>query len=574
MKTRMIFAAAFAVAAAAVGAALSPGSLDPAFNGSGVMLSSFDGYAGSLLVDANDRIVVGGYTSDPLGRPGSVDRDFLVARYNFNGASLDLGFGGETTTLGTAVSNFSDDDVIRDMAIDSAGRIVVAGWMTEHGLGTGTPPQNENFALARYMSQGIRDVTFNVSGVKLVGFDSYEGFFEGANAIAIDSLGRIIVGGYSWQSHGLLLPKIYADFAIARLNPNGDLDTTFGGDGRVLISFGGPAQINDIAVDEQNRVIAVGSTADFEGDQERVAIVRLQANGSLDTTFGNSGKILHTLGRHTSSATAVALDSAGRIVVGGVSGDFVNTGGVFFFPDDYERVVPRWPIVYNQTADFAVARFLTNGTIDSDFGSGGITFADFAGRDDVANGLGIDSQGRILQVGTTSTTDSFNNFAVARYTANGVLDSGFGVAGRTTTDFGDSLNDVAMDVAFDSFNRVVVGGFARIYGPSTPKIAIARYDNGGAMSLPRTREFVETLRGAGIIDSAGVTNALTSMLSSAQQATDAGDATAARNKLEAFVRLVEAQAGKHIAVSATLNGVTFSPPIELAAMARNVMQGL
>ena len=131
MKTRIGVAGAFAMAAV-IAAADSPGSLDPAFNGTGVMLSSFDGWAGAVLVDDNHQIVVGGYTNDPLGRPGSVDRDVLVARYNANGTALNLGFSGETTILGTAVTDFSDTDVVRDMVLDAAGRIVVAGWMTVH----------------------------------------------------------------------------------------------------------------------------------------------------------------------------------------------------------------------------------------------------------------------------------------------------------------------------------------------------------------------------------------------------------------------------------------------------------
>jgi uncharacterized delta-60 repeat protein len=571
MRTRTCVAVAFAGAVTVV-AASAPGSLDPTFNGTGVMLSAFDGWAGSVLVDQNNQVVVGGYTNDPLGRPGPVNRDFLVARYNANGTALNLSFGGETTILGTAVTDFSDNDVIRAMEMDAAGRIVVAGWMSVHNVGGGEPLDDEKFALARYTSQGIRDVTFNGSGVKLLDFDSDYGYFEAANALAIDALGRIIVGGYSWQGHGFFVPKVYTDFAIARLLPNGDLDPTFGGDGKVLIAFDGPSYVNDIAVDDLGRIVAVGSTQDFEEDDTRVAVVRLQTDGSLDPAFGTGGRVEHTLGRRFSAATALDLDTTGRIVVGGVAADFVNEGGFFFFPDDWERVVPRWPIVYNQTADFAVARLLQDGTLDPQFGSGGITFADFAGRDDVANGLAIDREGRILQVGTTSTLESFQNFAVARYTAAGVLDANFGIAGRTTTDFGDSLSDVAMDVAFDSANRAVVAGFVRLYGPSTPKIAVARYDNGTAASLPRTAELVTTFENAGIIDSHGVSRALTKMLAAAQAATDAGNVQAGRGQLEAFVNLVEAQRGKHIAASATLEGVTFDPASVLIGLARELIE--
>src|SRR3954468_6836549 len=205
MRTRICLAVAFA-GAVAVAAASSPGSLDPTFNGSGLMLSSFNGWASSVLLDHNDQIVVGGYTNDRLGRPGPVDRDFLVARYNGNGTALNLSFGGETTILGTAVTDFFDNDVVRAMKMDAAGRIVVAGWTSIHNVGTDEPLDNEKFAVARYTSQGIRDVTFNGSGVKLLDFS--DGYFEAANALAIDGLGRIIVGGYSLQEHGSFVKKV------------------------------------------------------------------------------------------------------------------------------------------------------------------------------------------------------------------------------------------------------------------------------------------------------------------------------------------------------------------------------
>jgi Domain of unknown function (DUF5122) beta-propeller len=146
---------------AARAALAAPGDLDPAFNGSGTLLSSFGGFASAVLVDSNQQIPTAGYTEDPLGRPGHVDRDFLVARFNSNGTALDLGFAGETTILGTTVSDLSDVDVARAMAIDAAGRIVVAGWMRERFVGTGEPLVNDKFAIARYTKQGVRDLTFN-----------------------------------------------------------------------------------------------------------------------------------------------------------------------------------------------------------------------------------------------------------------------------------------------------------------------------------------------------------------------------------------------------------------------------
>src|SRR5205814_2001397 len=110
---------------------------------------------------------------------------------------------------------------------------------------------------------------------------------------------------------------------------------------------------------------------------------------------------------------------------------------------------------------FAVMRVLPNGSIDTTFGSNGRTFTDFASLDDFANGIGIDRNGRIILVGTTFNRDSQENFAVARYSANGVLDTTFGIAGRKVTSFGGTSIDVATSVAFDASNRIVAAGFSR-----------------------------------------------------------------------------------------------------------------
>lgn len=563
----------------AAGAALAaPGDLDPAFNGSGKSLSTslpipFGGFASAVLVDSGQQIPTAGYTNDPLGRAGFVDRDFLVSRFNSNGTALDLGFGGETTILGTAISDFSDVDVARAMAIDAAGRIVVAGWMRERFVGTDEPLVNEKFALARYTAQGVRDVTFNGSGFKLIDFPSHSkyGYFQGANAVAIDNYGRIVVAGYSWQGHGFLSTKVYADFAVARLLPNGDLDSTFGDGGMLLISFDGFAQVNGIVVDGQDRIILAGSVGDWDHPYDRFGIVRLHNNGALDMSFGSGGKVIEGLGRYTAHATAVALDSAGRIVVGGLAADYINDDGFFFFPDHYEWPSPRWTVVFNQTADFAVARLLSDGSLDPGFGNGGVAFADFANRDDLGNRLAIDRNGRILQVGATLNAGGLLSFAVARYTSGGALDSTFGLGGRITTEFTSGNNDVAMGLAFDAMNRLVVAGFSRPPGTNEPGIALARYDNGDAATIARMTELVGVLTAEGVIDNQGVSQALTSQLSKAQAASDAGNPAAARNLLGAFIRLVEAQRGRHIATSATIRGVTVDPAALLIEQARSLM---
>jgi uncharacterized delta-60 repeat protein len=293
---------------------------------------------------------------------------------------------------------------------------------------------------------------------------------------------------------------VYADFAVARLLPNGDLDSTFGNGGMLLISFDGFAQVNGIVVDDQDRIILAGSVGEWDHPYTRFGIVRLHDNGALDMSFGSGGKVIESLGRYTAHATSVALDSAGRIVVGGVAADYMNVDGFFFFPDHFEWPSPRWNVVFNQTADFAVLRLLSDGSLDRGFGYGGVTFADFDNRDDIGNRLAIDRDGRILQVGATSLNNGLLKLAVARYTPGGALDSTFGLGGRVTTELIRANNEVAMGLAFDPMNRLVVAGFSRPPGTNEPKIVLMRYDNGGAMPMARMSELVGMFTAEGAID--------------------------------------------------------------------------
>ena len=225
---------------------------------------------------------------------------------------LDTTFDGD----GKVTTNFTaGDDVARGVAIQSDGKIVTAG-------SAGNTP---DFALARYNTDGSLDITFDGDGK--VTTDIF--FGDSAHGVAIQSDGKIVAVGDS------------VDFALARYNADGSLDTTFDGDGKVTTSFtAGEARARGVAIQADGKIVAVGEVGvnpnlDF-------ALARYNADGSLDTTFGVNG-LVTTEFNGTDRARGVAIQSDGKIVAVGQDG----------------------------TSDFALARYNANTPSSSSGGGGG-----------------------------------------------------------------------------------------------------------------------------------------------------------------------------------------------------------
>ena len=224
---RLSFALALlaAVLPPALAQAAKPGSLDPSFGRDGRVTTNFKHYnaAEDAAIDRHGRIVA-------VGRPWG--RYFGIARYKQNG-ELDRTFSGN----GKVATGVSGDPTA--VAIDSRGRIVVAGSDFEAGFDAGY------FILARYKPNGTLDGRFGTS----FGEPAY------VSSVAIDSQGRIVVAG----EIGYSASPNEADFALARYKPNGSPDPAFGGDGVVRTDFDGRGDAaSDVAIDSQGRILAAG----------------------------------------------------------------------------------------------------------------------------------------------------------------------------------------------------------------------------------------------------------------------------------------------------------------------------
>jgi uncharacterized delta-60 repeat protein len=223
---------------------------------------------------------------------------------------------------------------------------------------------------------------------------------------------------------------------------SGDLDPSFGSGGKVTTDFGSPVdEGNGVVIQPDGKVVVAGLKGGTEWD---FALARYNTDGSLDTTFGSGGKVITNLGDYVDQAFDVALQSDGKIVAAGWSGN-----------------------------DVAVARYNSDGSLDTGFGAGGKATADFGGYPDYALGVAVQPDGKIVTVGGAS------DFAVARFNSDGSLDTGFGSGGKTTTDFGSS-EEQANGVALLASGDVVAGGYSD-QGATGDDFALAVYNSDGTL---------------------------------------------------------------------------------------------
>jgi uncharacterized delta-60 repeat protein len=380
------------------------------------------------------------------------------------GGRLDPSFNYRGRIILTDLGNGSFEAAYA-MAVQPDGKIVAVGFSTPAG---GVVP---DFALVRYESTGHVDKQFGDNGRVRTDFRGPE-YADVAYAVAIDSIGRIVVAGYSW-----------VDFAVARYNPDGTLDTTFNSTGKVLTDFGGDDTGTAVAIDSNDQIVVVGSSN--AGGNYNFAVARYNMNGTLDTTFNGTGRVLTDFGAGSlDTATAVAIQTDGKIVVGGVS----EASGIL--------------------NDFSLARYNPNGTLDLTFNATGKVLTDFSGSGsyDVLQALAIQTDGKIVAVGDSNATGR-PNFAVARYTTTGILDGTFNATGKVLTKFatGDAS---AQAVAIQSDGNIVAAGYVEfpdVQGRGFD-FALARYDTDGTLdrTFNSTGQVVTDIGGADVAFAVGI----------------------------------------------------------------------
>jgi uncharacterized delta-60 repeat protein len=297
------------------------------------------------------------------------------------------------------------------------------------------------FNFLTYSQPGMLDLTFAGSGIATY---SINGGDDQASSIAIQSDGNIVATG--WTNDGAKF-----DFAIIRLKPNGLLDNTFGIGGMVTTSIGSDnAEANDISIQNDGKLVVSGTS--YNGSDKDFAIVRYNSDGTLDNSFGTGGIVRSQIGNYDDIAYSNTIQSDGKIIIGGTA-----KNASFF--------------------NFAIARYNTNGSIDSSFGnSGKVVFG--TSINNVIRDIAIQNDGKIIAAGEIYGVNS-RDFAVIRLTTNGLFDSSFNNNGIIIYDLGYSYDDFANSLYIQNDGKIVCAGTSSSLYNSFA--SIVRYDSAGIL---------------------------------------------------------------------------------------------
>ncbi|MEH2208188.1 MAG: putative Ig domain-containing protein [Nostoc sp.] len=365
----------------------------------GAVVAASDDLTGSAALGGDWELEV---STAPIVPRLAFEQEVITAYASILPVVLDDSFdsdGKVTTDIGTNTT-----DIAYSIALQDDGKILVAGVSTS------------NFAVVRYNSNGSLDTSFGTAGKVTTNLGST----DIAYSIALQDDGKILVAGVS-----------SSNFAVVRYNSNGSLDTSFGTAGTVINNLGSSDIAYSVALQDDGKILLAGvSNSNF-------AVLRYNSNGSLDTNFGTAGKVITNLGS-TDIARSIALQDDGKILVAGVSNN-----------------------------NFAVVRYNSNGSLDTSFGTAG-TLINNLGSTDIAYSIALQDDGKILLVGVSN-----NNFAVVRYNSNGSLDTNFGTAGKVITNLGGT--DIAYSVSVQANGKIIVAG------SSSNNFALVRYNSNGSL---------------------------------------------------------------------------------------------
>jgi uncharacterized delta-60 repeat protein len=436
------------------------GSLDATFNTNGKTINeTIDGFD-KISLQADGKIVVG----------GNKNSDVALARYNANG-TLDTTFDTDgmvfSTTAATSSRNFIDLDIQTD------GKIVV---LSEFNSGS------QDFRVLRYSSNGALDTTFGNNG----SITTDIGNVEFPKSIVVQSDGKILVGGTTYSS-------TFENPFIARYNSSGLLDNTFNSNGRRIYSLTGATynKMSNLAVQADGKILFYCKS--FISSSPKILLVRLNSSSSFDTTFDSDGIAIATSpSNFTGNNAKLRIQADGKYTlfttiqstVNSVSNNDIlgmrfNTSGTLDTTFDSDGILTLAYFSLNDNfGDFncvgnsiilsgntqenvilgkiAVAKLTSTAGFDTTFDTDGKLFFTFPyGAGDYVYTSEIQSDGKIL-VGGTSFFNFKDFYSVARYNANGSIDTTFGTNGLVLID--NSNYGTINDIAIDANGKIIVAG--------------------------------------------------------------------------------------------------------------------
>jgi uncharacterized delta-60 repeat protein len=385
---------------------------------------------------AGRRLKKGARRRNRFGRFTELGVEHLEDRRLLAAGDLDTTFDVDGWVSASFEAN--DDLRITSMAMQNDGKILIAGQFN-----------NQQVIVARFNANGVLDATFGdndgVGGYTRFAVNGHQSFAED---ITIDNAnGDIYLVG-----RGANVANTATGFAVMRLDSDGELDASFGAGGVVVTHFaaGAGAEARGVALQSDGKIVVVGveqktATGSTRND---FAVARYNRDGSLDTTFDVDGKLITTF------SGANALDEAFDVAIQQVGA--------------YEKILVSGyssrPVTF--VRDFTVVRYNPDGSLDTtsdnfdavEFGAGGITTTPVAGTEtSIANAVTIDLAGRIVVAGTRNNSSTSSDVTVARYTANGILDTTFNPTGAPTPGSGTTLpGTVRINYANSDFGSSIV----------------------------------------------------------------------------------------------------------------------
>ncbi|MCX7997609.1 MAG: delta-60 repeat domain-containing protein [Leptospiraceae bacterium] len=326
------------------------GTLDPSFGSGGIASitsQNYDFFVNSGTIASDGKILI----------VGSDTSKFVLLKLNSNG-SVDTSFGSG----GVVTTNFVSNDNGFDIVAKDSNVFAVGG-----------ANSNQAFAIANYsLSNGNLINSFGTSG-KAMPVTNSNGAV--AFAVQIQSDGKILLAGSEVPM------ATYDQITVVRLNSNGSLDTSFGSGGKVNINYGNPSYAYSMAIQSDGKILVAGERYTPTGSE--FALVRFNSNGTLDNSFGSSGTAQHPPSFFSGAynrANSLLVRSDGKILVAG-----------------YVDTTPR---------KMAIVRYNSNGTVDSSFGTGGITESSIGAGNSEINSIALEQTGKILAAGKAYSSGS------------------------------------------------------------------------------------------------------------------------------------------------------------------------
>ncbi len=408
--------------AADVRGASAPGSIDLSFNNGNHRVPVPSEYiyedARKVLVQADGKIVVVG-----TGRDGA---RVMTMRYHTDG-SLDQTYGDQgakSILVGEYCSGLG-------AALQADGKVVVVGYAQVN--------ENLDLMLVRFGTNGQLDPTFGVGGI--VTTDTGGGT-DYAHDVAVQSDGKIVVGGSSHLGHA-------EDLVVARYNPTGALDTSFGTEGITLwapetADAGGAA----VAIQPDGKIVIAGTIE--RNDEDQLALVRFTAAGQIDPTFGEQGFVEKSLSSFGQSLADILVAPDGSIFAAGSS----------------------W---MTQALNFVVVKVKSDGSFDNTFGTNGTVATDIGGSNDTAVSIARQPDGKLVVGGCAQSSEYYDDSVVVRYLSNGTLDSSFANGGKFVAAL-SSLQDRVASVALQADGKILAVGESHDENPIA-RLSLFRLNN-------------------------------------------------------------------------------------------------